>query len=128
MDFQPHRVNWTDEKVSRFWDFLAINHGTEFFSEKHAPDLAARLIRHRPKTAVDIGCGTGTLINELARHGVQSIGIDSSPALLEEAQRRTPTATFHLGSVTSIPLDDASVDSALLIEVVEHLDDETLEA
>ena len=126
MEFRPHPVEWTEETVSRFWNYLALHDAGEFFSEKHAQDIAELLRGH--KTAVDIGCGTGPLIDELVRHGIDAIGIDSSPGALEAARQRTPGATFHLGSVTRLPLADGSVDAATLIEVVEHLDDTTLDA
>ena len=127
--FIPHRVEWTAEKVSRFWDYLAEADAAEFFSEKHSREIASQLIRiAHPSTAVDIGCGTGSLAAELSRRGVRAIGIDSSDDALHAARTRTPTTSFHLGSVAKIPLADGSVDAALLIEVVEHLDDETLAA
>jgi 2-polyprenyl-3-methyl-5-hydroxy-6-metoxy-1,4-benzoquinol methylase len=125
--FVPHDVEWTEEKVSRFWDYLGRNHASEFFSEKHRRDLVNRLLRAaRPASAVDIGCGTGALVGELARRGVTASGIDSSPDLLEVARLQVPQATFHLGTITQIPLADGTVDAAVLIEVVEHLDDTTL--
>jgi SAM-dependent methyltransferase len=124
--FDPRRVEWTDAKVSRFWDYLARHDAGEFFSERCAPALAVRVLRLRPGNFIDIGCGTGALIEEMSRRGVSCIGIDSSPDVLAAAKRRTPGAAFFEGSVSSIPLPDGSADVATLIEVVEHLDDETL--
>jgi ubiquinone/menaquinone biosynthesis C-methylase UbiE len=127
--FRPHQVEWTDEKVARFWDYLARQDAGEFFSEKHAPDLVARLVRAaHPGTAVDIGCGTGPLVEELANRGINAIGVDSSQGVLDAARQRVPGARFELGSVTALPFVDQSIDAATLIEVVEHLDDETLHA
>jgi SAM-dependent methyltransferase len=126
MEFRPHAVDWTDEKVARFWDYLARHDAGEFFSEKHAHDIA-RYLRGF-STVVDIGCGTGPLVAELVGHGATVIGVDSSPGVLEAARQRVPQATFHLGSLTNVPLPDGVVDAATLIEVVEHLDDETLDA
>lgn len=127
--FRPHEVDWTDEKVARFWDYLARHDAGEFFSEKHAPDLAGRLVRAaQPRTAIDIGCGTGPLVEQLVDRGISAIGVDSSPAVIDAARRRVPGARFELGSVTALPFADHSIDAATLIEVVEHLDDETLRA
>lgn len=127
--FDPHPVSWTDDKVSRFWDYLAAHDSGGFFSETVAVDIARRLVRAaQPRTAVDIGCGTGPLVAEFARCGIRATGVDSSPDVLAAARERAPSATFHLGSVTAIPLPDASEDAATLIEVVEHLDDATLDS
>jgi len=128
--FRPHRVVWTDEKVTRFWDFFAATRSADFFSEKHSRDLASVAMRRRPRTVVDIGCGTGPFVAEMARRGVKANGVDSSEAVLDAARARsallTPRPEFHLGSVLALPLMDASVDTATLFEVVEHLDDELL--
>ena len=127
--FSPHPVEWDAERVSRFWDYLAERDAGEFFSEKHAQDIASRLIdAAKPRTVVDIGCGTGPLVAELVRRGVTSTGVDSSPGVLEAARKRAPGASFHLGSVAALPLADGSFDAATLIETVEHLDDATLAA
>lgn len=128
MDSRSHPVEWTAEKVAGFWDYLAAHDAGEFFSDKHAYDIAERLSHTgRPRNVVDIGCGTGQLVAELSRRGVEAVGVDSSPHVLETARRRAPTVAFHMGSVTRIPLPDASCDAATLIEVVEHLDDQTLQ-
>ena len=128
-EFHPHTVEWTPDKVERFWDYVALHQPNEFFSEKHSRDIADRLVSAaRPRHIVDIGCGTGPLVSEFTRRGIAATGIDSSPGALDAARRRAPTATFHLGSVVAIPLEAASVDAATLIETVEHLDDETLVA
>lgn len=125
--FRPHPVEWTAEKVERFWDYVSLHEAGEFFSEKHSKDIASRLMEAaKPRSVIDIGCGTGPLVAEFVRLGVTATGIDSSPGALEAARRRAPMATFHLGSVVSIPLPDASMDAATLIETVEHLDDDIL--
>jgi len=126
--FEPHQIDWTPDKVARFWDYLAAHDVGEFFSERTGKALADHLMRLSPRTVVDIGCGTGPLVAELTGRGVRCIGVDSSPDALDAARRRTPSATFHEGSVGAIPLPDASTDAATLIEVVEHLDDVTLAA
>jgi ubiquinone/menaquinone biosynthesis C-methylase UbiE len=122
--FEPHAVDWTDEKVSRFWDYLVGRVTEEFFSEKHAAEIASRV---RGQRVLDIGCGTGPLVGEFLRRGRDALGVDSSPEVVAEARRRYGDR-FSVGSVTSLPYPDASVDAATLIEVVEHLDDGTLDS
>ena len=107
-EFNPRRVEWTETKVSRFWDYLARHDAGEFFSERSAPAIASRVQRLRPHTFLDIGCGTGALVEEMSHRGVSCIGIDSSPDALEAARRRTPAAAFYEGSVTRIPLPEGS--------------------
>ena len=57
-----------------------------------AADPADAALRQERNTIVDLGCGTGTLTELLARRGYDMIGIDSSEEMLQialdETQRR----------------------------------------
>jgi len=63
--------------------------------------------------ALDLGCGTGTNVAYLARHGWSAVGIDASGRAIEAARRRVadlPTASVIAGDVTwlsRLPVDDA---------------------
>ena len=72
---------------------------------------------------LDVGCGPGTVLERLARErDVEPAGIDVSPAMLEEAQRRLPDADLRLGRAESLPFADGSFDVALMRMVVHLLD------
>jgi ubiquinone/menaquinone biosynthesis C-methylase UbiE len=60
-------------------------------------------------TVVDVGCGGGRAVGELAAGGVRAIGIDLDPAMIEIAIQRWPTGEFHVADATALPLDDGSV-------------------
>ena len=56
-------------------------------------EVAAKLIR--PNAAVlEIGCGTGALLEMLAEQGARVTGIDTAEGMIEEAQRRLEEAGF----------------------------------
>lgn len=60
-------------------------------------------------TVVDVGCGSGRAVGELAARGVRAIGVDVDPAMIEIAIERWPASEFHVADVTALPLDDGSV-------------------
>ena len=45
------------------------------------------------RRVLDVGCGTGTLLVAALASGVDAVGVDISPAMVEAARRRVPTAT-----------------------------------
>lgn len=49
--------------------------------------IVETLLRYRPQTVLDIGCGEGWLARKLAAHGMQITGIDVVPALIENAKK-----------------------------------------
>jgi SAM-dependent methyltransferase len=100
--------------VSYYGDDLAHVHDAGFTA---LADLAAaRLLQelHRGPDAerglvVELGCGSGVSAARLLSAGLDVVGIDSSPAMLEIARRRAPRATFVEASFLSaeIPPCDA---------------------
>ena len=69
-------------------------------------------------TLYDLGCSTGTTLLELARRlpdlGVQYIGIDNAPAMLDKARRKSAMFNknevlhFHQADITCCPLPQAA--------------------
>jgi len=43
-----------------------------------------------PASVLDAGCGTGRVAIELARRGVEVVGVDVDPRMLEQARRKAP--------------------------------------
>jgi SAM-dependent methyltransferase len=76
------------------------------------------------QSALDVGCGSGLLTEELARRlGAERVaGIDPSP-LLEACRERVPGADLRSGSAEELPWDDDSFDAALAQLVIHFMSD-----
>jgi ubiquinone/menaquinone biosynthesis C-methylase UbiE/DNA-binding transcriptional ArsR family regulator len=80
----------------------------------------AALLSLLPQDAViaDLGCGTGHAAAVLSPFVGQVIGVDQSAAMLKAAQRRTrglQNVQLRKGALEALPIEDASVDGALLV-------------
>lgn len=53
---------------------------------------------------VDLGCGSGVWARELVKAGYDALGVDLSPAFIEIARKRVPSAEFHAASFLDFPL------------------------
>lgn len=51
---------------------------------------ASLVLSLAPASVLDAGCGTGRLAIELARHGLEVVGVDVSSSMIAEAQRLAP--------------------------------------
>ncbi len=73
-------------------------------------DCLARLIKkvHGLGPICDLGCGPGQIARYLHRQGVETLGVDLSPAMIAEAQRLNPEIPFHQGNILSLPDADSS--------------------
>jgi ubiquinone/menaquinone biosynthesis C-methylase UbiE len=74
-----------------------------------AAELRERSYRDLGDTVVDVGCGGGSAVGELAQRGVRAIGVDLDPEMVEAARKRWPDAEFHVADATALPFDDGSV-------------------
>jgi ArsR family transcriptional regulator len=80
----------------------------------------------------DLGCGTGEFLVQMAQLGHRAIGVDSSPAMLEQARATINAAgnidmdnlpQLRLGMLEHLPLADGEADAVLLNMVLHHLAD-----
>jgi SAM-dependent methyltransferase len=66
----------------------------------------AALVRSfRPGTVLDAGCGTGRVAIELARHGIDTVGVDVDPSMIAEARRLAPSLTWIHADVVDLRLE-----------------------
>ena len=78
---------------------------------------------------LDVGCGPGFYVPDLLeRVGSRGavVGVDGSASMLELAARRSEgseNVEFHEADATALPVDDASFDAALSVQVLEYVAD-----
>jgi len=111
------------DRHARQWDDLAR-------TLLPVPDYRESLLALVPEgaTIVEIGIGTGGLLPALATRGREVIGVDHSPAMLEETRRRLSRSgiagiDLRLGEMSHLPLPDGSVDCVVLNMVLHHAAD-----
>jgi len=111
------------DRHARQWDDLAR-------TLLPTPEYQKQLLALVPKggSIVEIGLGTGGLLPALADKAGKVIGVDHSPAMLDEARRRLELSgldsiDLRLGEMSHLPLSDSSVDSAVLNMVLHHAAD-----
>lgn len=66
---------------------------------------AAFVFACTPRTVLDAGCGTGRVAIELARRGVDVVGVDIDRSMLEEARRLAPDLEWIEADLATFALD-----------------------
>lgn len=62
------------------------------------------------RTVVDVGCGAGRAVAELAHRGTRAVGVDPSERMLAVARARWPESDFRLAGAYELPLAASSMD------------------
>lgn len=73
------------------------------------------------RDVLEVGCGTGLLLERIARFARSAKGIDLSDGMLEKARARG--LDVARGSATDLPFADASFDVACSFKVLPHVRD-----
>jgi ArsR family transcriptional regulator len=74
----------------------------------------------------DLGCGTGHIAQALAPCVAKVVAVDESGPMLESARKRLEShdnVELRVGTIESLPLDDGSLDAAILFLVAHFITD-----
>ncbi len=72
--------------------------------------MLARVAAGGFRRALDVGCGEGRFCRMLRERGVETIGVDPTERLLEEARRRDPTGDYRRGRAEALDFEDGAFD------------------
>ena len=84
-------------------------------------DQAAALVRRvgEGKTLLEVGCGTGLILERVVEFAQRADGVDVSPGMVEHARRRG--LNVRVADATALPYDDAVFDVAFSFKVLAHV-------
>jgi SAM-dependent methyltransferase len=90
-------------------------------------ELTLALLERRgvkpPARVLDVGCGWGTTLEALERHGYEAAGVDISRRTLEKLDR--PERILYIADLSQdLPPEASGFDAVLALDVIEHIDDD----
>lgn len=88
-------------------------------------DIIERLLNTYPPQypVLDIACGTGLLSAMVGRNGTGTTGLDHTPAMLDQARRNAPEATFVQGAAEALPFENESFSSVYICSALVYFTD-----
>lgn len=102
------KKNWDENEITELW-----NNIDNFAGNTSSQEIVRLSKKYIGKDVLDVGAGSGALINQITN----SVGIDLAPK----------GKKIIKGSIVNIPFENDRFDTIFATEVLEHLDDKTLE-
>ena len=90
-------MNWDGDDYQRRFDALAAS-GVDVHGE------ATFVAAYAPASVLDAGCGTGRVAIELARRGIEVVGVDADASMLATARATSVAVEWVLADLTTLAL------------------------
>lgn len=113
-------------KAEEYFNSVAGRLGKHYCPGRNWQGIGHLLLQLTPPiTVADLGAGEGLISQLLARRAKRVICIDNSPKMVEFGTELAKKNDFNnleyqLGDIESVPLDDGTVDLALLSQALHH--------
>lgn len=95
------------------------HHGYHKLIDEQAVELVRRV--GEGKRILEVGCGTGLILKDVATFAEYAYGIDISPGMLSKAEERG--LNVEVADATSLPFEDNSFDVVYSFKVLAHIED-----
>ena len=114
-----------NHKTRKYYDAFSEKYDIDRFGPYHSLvrelELDLILPHVKGKRVLDVGCGTGLVLQELRKVAAHAEGIDSSSGMLRAAKERG--LKVREGSATSLPYKGGSFDVVVSLKVLPHIED-----
>lgn len=97
-----------------------------WFRAKHRLVLDELRRHHTAGVVVDVGAGTGGLLDRLRASGHRAIGMELDPVALAHARRNHPRLPLARALAEALPVRGGGAAAVTALDVVEHLDDDVV--
>jgi 2-polyprenyl-3-methyl-5-hydroxy-6-metoxy-1,4-benzoquinol methylase len=124
--FREYAENWHNKAINKNQYTLNVI--------KQRNDYVLHVIKHRraTKTALDVGCGSGDLVCDIARMGIDATGVDFAQEMIDIARAKArqddlAKAQFHCASIFDFELGKNKYDCISANGFIEYISLEELD-
>lgn len=108
-----YKKNHTTSTVAKHYDDLANIYDNEYANDLYLSEdkiVYSAVSKINGGKLLDVGCGTGNLLDNLNIPKEQYVGIDISEEMISVAKKKFPQFIFHQGGMNKLPFKDNEFD------------------
>ena len=125
-EYSENGEGWSDELTAMHENVSGGRHPIDIASRHDAISQVRLYIRHPQSVILEIGCSSGFLIKDLVESFPKAVvvGADVVKEPLYRLSRELPGVPLFRFDLLRCPLPDQSVDILIMLNVLEHIDDD----
>lgn len=129
LEYSQNNAGWDDQLTFLHEEVAGHNHPIDVASRARAVKyLKKYLPQHNVPCILEVGCSSGFMLADLkkAMPNAILIGADVTSAALYSLATRIPNLPLLQFDLTQCPLPDACIDAMVMLNVLEHIEDDVL--
>lgn len=111
-------LGWEEEAAN--WIAIARDPDDSYWFYR---DAFFELLPEPGERTLEIGCGEGRVMHDLAERGHRAVGVEVSPTLLDAAREADPRGEYVLSDAASLPFANESFDLAVAYNSLMDIDE-----
>ncbi len=126
LSYEINPAGWTDELTAIHEEVGGEHHYMNVASREHAASSLEKWLPGAAPVVIDIGCSSGYMIQLLRKRltAATVLAADCVRGTLEKLAAAVPDVPLLLFDLARCPLPDESVDGVVLLNVLEHVEDD----
>lgn len=126
LEYSENFAGWSDDLTALHEEAAGESHPIDVASRRNAIEEVRKAVRTSSPVIMEIGCSSGFLIHELVAEFPSAcvIGADVVKAPLYRLATRLPGVPLMRFDLLHCPLPDQSVDVLIMLNVLEHIEDD----
>lgn len=125
--YSSNSSGWTDDLTALHEDAAGPNHFIDRASRQHALEVLRKNVRQERPVILEVGCSSGFMLRLIREQfpNAAVMGSDVVQGPLDRLANSLPNVPLFHFDLVNCPLPDNSIDAVVLLNVLEHIEDDT---